>query len=314
MIKPENLIVSGKGFFELEVKNENVSYLQKIINEYMNNANYISTSLRNAYLNKFLTLTYQYSLSDKNLPVTTEIKKGLGLLNEDEYYQKKVFKSLEYGRNEYPFEVDFEINAGSYNNKKGFIILISSQPVFLYKVRVLGYPYKINEFTYNDILTSNKNFIRKSITALGGVIIESPKAIAEYHETSTMERLKNIKFNKVASILKEGELKIKRGDTTDGLTDIRESINLFISNLLEKINEKPSNKIHDDLNKLKELGYIDHWMYELIENILYKWLYAYLSAKPVHKREKINYDDSMFIFHFTELLMEYLLDKVVLGR
>jgi hypothetical protein len=43
-------------------------------------------------------------------------------------------------------------------------------------------------------------------------------------------------------------------------------------------------------------------------------MHAYLSAKPVHRRERISFDDAKFLFSVSEEIMSYLSEKIMLGR
>lgn len=113
--------------------------------------------------------------------------------------------------------------------------------------------------------------------------------------------------------MKNGKMKIERGDIEDGLTDLRSSLEMFIKALVEKIGEKPNEqqKLRENLDILKNKGYIEEKIISLINNILCSWLYQYLSDKPVHKREKLNLKDAEFLFSVFEECAEYLLNKVI---
>lgn len=172
----------------------------------------------------------------------------------------------------------------------------------------------LDEFDYSDIIENNRHFINEVMLSIGAKVLEEPKTIAEYTITPTIEKLEKFGFNKIVKLLKQGKTKIEKGNTEDGLTDLREALKDFASEAVRRTGGKPKNSIPKDLNALKELGYIDKWMHEVINNFIYKWIYRYLSAKPVHRRERISFDDAQFLFSVSEEIMSYLSEKIMLGR
>jgi len=84
--------------------------------------------------------------------------------------------------------------------------------------------------------------------------------------------------------------------------------------MVKRKGSKPTNQLPKDLKTLYEMKLINKTMYIVIRRFIYDWIYAYLSAKPVHQRERINYDDANFLFSISEEIMSYLIDKIMLGR
>ena len=194
-------------------------------------------------------------------------------------------------------------------------MVIRSEPVILFQMRQLGLRTTFDEFTYSNIVENNKHFINEIMFGLtGGQIIEKPKAIAEFTQTPTIDILKNIGFNKIAHLLKQGNLKLERGDIEDGLTDLRGALEQFIKELVEKIDEKPTKYISNNLDILKKHGYIDKHLHSIIKDTLYDWIYRHVSDTSVHKREKINISDAKLLFSVSELIMNHLIEKVVYRR
>jgi len=98
------------------------------------------------------------------------------------------------------------------------------------------------------------------------------------------------------------------------LTDLRSSIEIFLVEIVKKIGEKPApqDKVDTNLNILRTNGYIDDRFFNLLHDVLYKWLWSYLcSNKGVHKREKVNIYEAEFVIHIFEEFMDFLIKKVV---
>ena len=184
----------------------------------------------------------------------------------------------------------------------------------LFKMRNLSMRPKIDEFDLSDIVENNKQFINQVMIGNLARILKEPHALSEYTLTLTVEKLDKYGFLRVAELLKEGQKKIEKGCTEDGLTDLRESLAIFVEELVRKIGQKPTNKISENLKMLEEQGYIDHWSCDAVHKFLYNWIYSYLSAKPVHGREKLKFDDAKFLYKIAEEIMSYLSEKIMLGR
>ena len=315
-MRVENLIVEGKCFFPLD-NSKQYGRLKEIITEFMHVHDFESTD-RSTYFyeNKFFTMSYQLILShNSTIPFSSKIKKSFGLLSQQEIDQKKHFEVLGKTREDLPFMVTFHIIPKKIKDNNGFLIIIRSEPVSLFQMRQLGLRTTLDEFAYSNIIENNKHFINEIMFGLtGGHIIEKPKAIAEFTQTPITDILKNIGYDKVAQLLKHGNLKLERGDIEDGLTDLRGALEQFIKELVEKIDEKPTNNIPSNLDILKKHGYIDTHLHSIIKDTLYDWIYRHISNTSVHKREKINISDAKLLFSVSELIMDHLIEKVVYRR
>jgi len=315
MIRVENLIVEGKCFIPSSIDLKSIDGLKNLLTEFMSRAGYEPQDLTTIFFrDRFLTTSFYLISPFREIPLTLKIKKSLGLVSEEEINWRKYSNALTRTRDDVSFKVNFSIIPSKQKDREGFIIAIRSEPAILFKIRSLGKKPSLDEFDYSNIIESNRHFIEEVMRGVGAIILEKPKAIAEYTRTPTLEKLEKFGFDKIAKLLGQGRIKIERGDTEDGLTDLREALKDFISESVRRRGGEPKNSIPKDLDTLKELGYIDKCMYEVIRNFLYEWIYSYLSAKPVHRRERINVDDAKFLFSISEEIMSYLLEKILLGR
>ncbi len=133
------------------------------------------------------------------------------------------------------------------------------------------------------------------MASFGAMVIEEPETLAKIVFTPTLEKLDKHGFVAVTNLMKEGQLKIQKGNTEDGLTDLREAIALFVAELVRRAGKKSAGSV-SRLALLEELGYVDHWSHDLIDKNLNDWIYRYLSAKPVHGRERLSAIDAEFVY------------------
>jgi hypothetical protein len=315
MIRAENLIVEGKCFVPFKTDSNGINALKRLIAEFMDSRLYHPNEGGNVlFPSRFLSLSFSMELGQRGAHLSDKIKKNVGLISKFDADFRAFARALSSTRDELPYTVTFRIASHETENHEGLAITIRSEPVLLFKMRNLNMRPKIDEFDYSDIISHSKKFINDAMLGIGAVILEKPSAIAEFTTTPTLEKLEKFGLVNVVNLLKQGRTKVQRGDTEDGLTDLRESIALFVRELVEKTGERPTDKVSQNLASLKELGYMDKWSHEVIHSFLYEWLYAYLSAKPVHRRERICFDDAEFLYVVTEDIMSYLCEKVFLGR
>lgn len=315
MIRAENLIVEGKCFVASKIDAASIDRLKGILTRLMASKLYEPSQVEPLlYPSNFLSMSYSLSLLERGTHLLDRFKKGIGLISQHDLSWKKYAKSLSATRDDMPFTVTFCFIPTKLQNSEGFAIKIRSEPVIIFKMRNLSIRPKIDEFDYSIIIDSNKQFINEIMLGIGAHVLEKPQTIAEYVVTPTLEKLEKFGFSKIVDLLKQGQTKIERGDTEDGLTDLREALADFVGELVRRKGQKPTNNMSQNLGTLKELGYIDKWSYEVIHKFLYDWIYSYLSAKPVHRREKINFDDAKFLFTVSENIMSYLSEKILLGR
>lgn len=308
MTRVENLIVEGKCFFLWDNPQE-YTKLNNMISDFLWNRNYVHSTAPNLIGDRFLSMTFIRNIQgmDIKIPLFLKLSKLLGFKTNQKIYEIQ----LACTREDLPFQIIINMNSHTLNNQKGFLFHIRSEPVLLFKMRQLGYSLDLDDFRYSDIIETNKQFINQIMYGTGGMIIEKPKVIAEIIHTPFIQLLKNLGYSKIADLLKQGDIKLERGDIEDGLTDLRETLQLFIEEMVKKINQEPTTNFPSNLDILKKYEYIDGHLYKIIRDTLYDWMYRYLSDKPVHKREKININDAKLFFSMSEVLMKYLIEKVV---
>lgn len=312
MTRVENLIVEGKCFYPWDNPQE-YNKFNNMISEFMRQRLYISTTFPTNFIeDRFLSMSFvlNFGRMDIKIPFFTKIAMFLRLENSQKIYETKLGNI----REDLPFNIIVYMNSHTLNNQKGFLLNIRSEPVLLFQMRQLRYRPNLDDFRYSNIIETNKQFINEIMYGTGGVIIEKPKVIAEIIHTPFIEVLKNLGFDKIADLLKQGNLKLERGDIEDGLTDLRGALQLFIEEMVKKINQEPATNFPSNLDILKKYEYVDAHLYSVIRDTLYEWMYRYISDKPVHKREKININDAKLFFSMSEVLMNYLIEKVVYRR
>jgi hypothetical protein len=316
MVRVENLIVEGNFFYPSKHEANALIALKSRINGFMEDKGYLSDSVLPEY-NNFFTLSYYLHFMDRDLTLIEKLKLYLCLTPKSEIKDRKHVIKLSRTRNDIALRVDFGIyELAKRNNHEGYLIRVNSEPVILYKIRQLGYNHNLDEFTYSDIVHSNKHFVDEIIMGLGGTKLEATKTLTDIIKPPIVDRLNELGFVRIANLLKQGMEKVERGDIEDGLTDLRSALEMFVYDVVEKKNHSPciQHKLKENLNILQAQGYIDENMTRLVHNVLITWLYPYLSDQSVHKREKINLIDARFLFNLTEEIMEFMLQRVIIYR
>lgn len=191
------------------------------------------------------------------------MKKALGLMDEVDVWIQSHVKSLLSTRDELPYKIIFSIVPSKMKDKEGFIINIRSEPVLLFKMRQLKMRPSLDEFDYSDIIGNNKQFINEIIRRIGAITLENQELL-QSTKTPTIEKLDKFGFETIANLLRQGKIKIGKGNTEDGLTDLREALSNFVNEAVRKIGLKPKKTITKDLDTLKELGYIDERIHKVI--------------------------------------------------
>lgn len=226
--------------------------------------------------------------------------------------KKKItyFDSLEKIKFDHPFMITINFR---FESEKRLIIHVISKPTYYYQITQLQAKPYLDEFKLSSIIELNKEFIHQSMMAVHAFVLESPKAKSEVVKIHFRDRLDSFNLKDLRVLLEKGATKIENGNTEDGLTNLRSSLELFLVKMVEKIGEKSASqeRVKDNLNILKNKGYIDERVFRLVQDILYSWLDKYLSDKPVHKREQLNLYDSKFLYTIFEDVMDFILNKVM---
>jgi hypothetical protein len=318
MVKAENLILEGKYFVAGKSDVDSANTIKKLITQIMNYRSYYSKNEPNPFNpSKYLSITFDLDLPQISSHFKDRCKKNFGIITKAALNWEKYQKSLKSIRDDVPLTVSFNLLLESQNLQTGITIIVRSEPAIIVKMRTLGRRPKIDDFDYSTIIDTGKQFIKEVMTSFTATEIEEPKTLNQVVFTPTLEKLDKYGFTAVTNLMKEGQGKIQKGNTEDGLTDIREAISLFVVELVKRTGKKPIGgigSISKNLDLLKELGYLDHWTHDLVNRNLNDWIYRYLSAKSVHGREKISSDDAEFVYRLTEEVLSYLSEKIVLGR
>ncbi len=114
-----------------------------------------------------------------NPPLVMRIKKGLGIINQEELDDKVFFDALSRLVDEHPHKISFSIKIGQIsNNRNGYLIKIETEPAIVAKKRNLGIEPRVNATRYNEIIDYNKKLVHEIINELGAGILEEPKVLA----------------------------------------------------------------------------------------------------------------------------------------
>lgn len=315
MVKAENLVLEAKYFVSGNMTIEYANQIKKLITQIMVERAYSPKSELNPFnQSKYLSITFNRELPQISSHYKDRFQKEIGLLNEDAFYWKKYQKSLNSTRDDVPLFVTFNLLFQQHNGQNGIVIAVRSEPTILTKMRSLGLRPKIDDFDYSTIIDTGSQFIKEVMACFGALEIEEPRTLSRVVFTPTLEKLDKYGFVAVTRLMREGQVKIQKGNTEDGLTDLREAISVFVAELVKRADKKPVGGVSKNLDLLKELGYIDHWSHDLIDKNLNDWIYRYLSAKPVHGRERLSSIDAEFVYRITEDILSHLSEKIVLRK
>ena len=313
MLKAQNFIVEGKCFVSAEISSRNIIALKDTLTEFMQTRSFAPENRQaTVFQDRFLTTTFVLTSSPRSIPLALKARKGLHLITEDGFVSELSFHCLQKTRVDLPCRVNVSIVPSQVKDKKGFLITVRSEPIVLLQMSILGKKPVLDELIYSYTIENGKEFVNNVMLGIGATVLERPKALSEYSGNLAIERMERFGFDQIALLLRQGRTKIEAGNTEDGLTDLREALQDFVSECIKRVGGKSQNTIRKDLDSLKDLGFIDDWMHETVNNFLYEWMYRYLSAKPVHRRERVGYNDSRLLFSISEEIMSYLIDKVTL--
>lgn len=296
MINAEHLVISGKFLFDSWKGLEGLNALKRGLDVYLKNNGYIPLGINN--LKDFLSMQYILDLSHS---------KGKSLFKKKEKFDE--LNVLRGVRKDFPYLIDLLLKI----SKEGIIIEIISKPAFFFQIAQLNVNPSLNDFDYSMIIHTNKEFIIKIMCAICAKEIESPKQMLEMSKIYLRDKLDSFGLKEIRELLERGLSKVDVGYTEDGLTDLRSSLEKFLVRMVERIGEKSEDQkeVKKNINLLKDKGFIDEKIFYPLFDILYKWLYSYLSQKPVHKRELLNKYDANFLFNIFEEVMEYILYKIM---
>jgi hypothetical protein len=312
MVKIEDLIVEGSYFVQGDMTVDFISRIKKLITEIMYKRGYDPRNEEHPlFQTKYFSIQYRCDIPDLNTLPMHRAKKALGLITASAFEWEKYSRGLARVKDELPFLITVSIIFYQHENRNGLKINARSEPAIVTKINTLGRKASFDTFDYSLIIERNRQFISEVMACFGAEVIEKPSTLSKSSYAPFIETLERHKFDKVAELMKKGKEKIFLGNTEDGLTDVREALVLFISELVDKTGTKSSDKISENLLTLQNQGYLDKWTHDFVDTCLRNWLYRYLSAKPVHARERVNKDDALFVYSVTENAMGFLVEKTL---
>lgn len=307
MLNAEHLTIEGEFFVRCDKTNfgKVVTNLKTRLEVYMGQTGYTKIG-RSIYGQEFFSAEY---MLNKAVRDASKPKKKFDipkLLGEDPV--EDIRKTLYSIRLDYPYIIKFLF----YMDSEGIIIKAISKPVFFFRIIQLHEVPDLAEYHYSYIVKTNQEFLQEVMCAVGATEIKSPAPQFIIKKTSLGARLSKINLNELKQLLEDGMNKLEKGDSEDGLGDLRACLEKFLVEMVRRIGKKPfsQQKVKNNLNILKDEGYIDQQVFQLVLNILYNWLYSYLSD-IVHKRKSLNFNDSKFLFFLFEGTMDYILNKVL---
>jgi hypothetical protein len=315
MITAKNLIFEGEYFYPIREPSEGFITLKKGLTEYLYSQQF---ALVNSNLNPF-TITNFFSLkfipmgvgSIGDIPIKYRILEKFGRRHTVEQY--KYDQWIKYQRVENPFIVQINVRL----QEKGFNLKVIVKSLCYQK---LAQSYikssQIDQDKYNFIEAEICNFIEEIMSAIHAKELKPPKAQSILNRFRLSPKLDSLGFKSLAELLDRGYSKIQNGKIEDGLMDLRSTFEEFLVECVKLIGEKPESqqKVKDNLCILKNKGYLDDKMFELLKGVLYSFLYSYLSEIPSHKREKsglLNEFDANYSFLLFEDTMDLLLNKIL---
>lgn len=306
-MKAENFVFKGKFFInskELEkIKNALIDLLRG--EGYM----YVSPI---SFFHNFLSMTFCLKLPEISTPISLRFKQLLGIKSKSETSTEVYFKQLAKTKDSVPSEIDISVYFGKINDTDGIIVEVVSKPVIWFKITQLLVAKQISQEEYSFVSVENKQFIEKISRALNGYFIENPKPLDAYISSEILEKLISFGFPKISEMIRKGKEKIELGNSS-GLDELRGAIENFLYQFILKINEKPEplDKPERNIQLIKNLRYIDDDIKRLIESILFKGVYSFLSNVVTHPRKEVDIFTSRLCFDITEDVFDYLIERII---
>ena len=308
-MNPENIIIEGKGYLETSRDLVDATKdLKHFITKYLANKQYSTEDIQTYFSeNNFLTMSFRLHVEEEK---EKKFQKLIGTLKfwEDQDKNDGWCKALKNIQPRVPFRITVNLTMSPKDRR--IYIKVRSEPALLYKRRAYGYS-NLNEFDIKDAIVSNSFFASDLLESFNTTIIDEPKPLDPIYHSDTIQKLENLGFNKIASLLRRGKSRIyKEAEIEDGLTDLRSSFELFLELIVQRIGGVPKKKIGENLQILKDKGFLNPYIFQLINSITSK-LNGYLSEVPVHDREKMSLADANFSFSALELIMDLIIDKAL---
>ncbi len=137
MVKAENLVLEAKYFVSGDMTIEFANQITKLITQVMSCHVYYPKGDFNPFNPpKYLSITFDRELPQISSHYKDRFQKGIGLINENALFWKKYMQSLKSARDDVSLVVTFNLHLQQYNEQKGIVIHVRSEPAILIKMRV----------------------------------------------------------------------------------------------------------------------------------------------------------------------------------
>jgi hypothetical protein len=311
----KNLIVKGK-YFQIYEKNSDINqiknafdFVRKNIIGYLNNLGY-ATGNHN-FLISYANVEFYPMISES--VINPKAKSRLSIFKPDPQIKNYHLEQLNIMKDGAPWHVNICIFPGDiYNKNDGLVIEITSEPAIVHKYQQLHYRPSLNQDDIDLIVYENEEFISRIAIANLLSPLEKPKPIGSFVKTQITEKLRAFNFINIANFLEKGRREVEDGKSENGLVTLRSAIELFFVEIIDRKGEKPAPQkdVNKNIDKLQGLGYIDSNTHNILMKIAYNGLYVNLS-NVTHDRQSRDYFDSRFYFNMSEVVFDYVLERII---
>ncbi len=178
----ENFIVRARCFLASEKLNrESLKNLNYRIVALMERKGYESfdTTQRDLIIRDqvFLTLIFDRTVDRSRVPVSSRVKRGIGLKSNSEILSDLYFKDLRNTIDHVPHRVTFTIDYVEIEKSRGFSIWIESEPTILAKHRQLKKSLEVDKSQHKEIVAYNVTYLRNMMSSLGARVLDDPMAL-----------------------------------------------------------------------------------------------------------------------------------------
>ena len=304
----ENFVVKGS-FFSFKHNDEDLKDLfQKTkieVTDYFQSQGYINTSA-DSFFTSYAEMQFKISIPP-NAP-----KKGLlSRFRKDE--EGPYYKKLKTTRRGTPWIIKLYFYPGKVREMNGLNIDIISEPAIFYQIDQLGWNVPFDGQEYSFITYSNTQFVIGLAKAMLWTTKKEPLPVQHYSKTELSQKMRQYNFGKIADLLEKGMAKVEIGYSEDGLTDLRSAIEIFLVELIKRLDHTPhpQDKVGANIDILEKMGYLDGKMKGLIIQSLVNGVWSKISDTATHKRESFNLFDARLFFNISEEIFDYFIEKIL---
>ena len=312
----KNLIVKGKFFrwvsegqTDPKKISQEMDNIKSVFVTYFENAGYYQKSL---YSELYNYANFEFELNNIFIPPENAAS-NKGLLKffkfkkEVTYFEK--LRNLTPGA---PTRINLNIIPGLYKDQSVIFIEVISEPAIIRQYQQLQIRRSLNQDDIDLIIYENEQSIERFRKACLLTTIDQPSPLGSFFKTEITEKLKIFGFEEISKLLDNGREDIEKGNTEDGLVDLRTAIERFFVMIIESKGQKaaPQKDVNKNIDKLQGFGYIDEQSQELLIKLCYNGLYTTLS-QVTHDRVSRDLFDSRFQFNIAEQIFDYVLERVI---